>query len=250
VVALLPKLTDLAGLGAGVGATYLGLGETMGVVKLATSGLSQALAGNKQALQSLTPEGRAFLQTLKQMRPELQQLRSVAQQGLFPGLGGLLGSVRAQMPQIKGIVGTVAGDAGNLGGFIGQQIAQPGFMRDLQSLADQGSRAFGGAARGAFSFGTALEQILIAAAPFTDWLSSAVDHLGQVAAQEALVARATGSMGDFFDRAKQSVQTLADVGKNVFGGLLGVLEAARGSGDSLWGSIDRVARRFDQWTNS
>lgn len=249
-VGLLPKLTDLSALGAGAATTYLGFGQAMAVAKFATQGLSQALAGNKRAIAALTPDARAFLQTLRQFHPVLQSFRGAAQNGLFPGLGGLLGSVRQVAPQIRGIIGNVAGDMGNLGGFLGKQLSAPGFMTDLASLSDQSSRSFGAAAQGAFYFAHAVEQVLIAAQPFTDWLGSSIVHLAKLADQEAMIGRATGSLGDYFDRAKHSIQTLADVGKNVFGGLRGVLEAARGSGDSLWGSIDRISKRFNDWTNS
>lgn len=249
-VALLPKVVDLSGGLAGYGAVLVGVGASMGVVKLATDGLSQALSGNKKALKDLTPEGRQFLQLLQSLHPAIQQLRSTAQGGLLPGLGSLLRDVKSQAPQIRGIVGQVAGDLGGLGTYLGSQITKPTFMRDLQSLADQGSRAFGSAARGGFQFATAIEQVLLAAQPFTDWLGNTFEHLGKVASEEAFVARQTGELGGFFDRTKSSMQTMGHVADNVFGGLRGVMEAARGDSDSLWSSVDRTSKQFDDWANS
>lgn len=249
-VALLPKILDLAGAGSAFGVTMIGAGAAMGVAKFATQGLSRALAGNKAALRALTPEGRSFLQMLRAMRPELQSLRQAAQRGLFPGVGDLLGSLKSQAPALRAIVSQTAGDLGGLARFGGQQLSSPGFMKDLASLADQSGRAFGAAGRGVFYLGQALEQVLLAAAPLTDWLGSAFVRLGKLADQEALVGRATGGLGDFFDRTRQSISTMGDVGKHVFDGLRGLMDAARGQSDSLWGSIDRVATRFDHWTNS
>jgi hypothetical protein len=249
-VALLPRLLDLSGAAAGLGATYVGAAAAMGTVKFATQGLSQALNGNKKALQSLTPEARSFLNTIKSMRPEIQALRQEAQRGIFPGFDSVLKALRAQRSQISGIVRQTAGDVGNLGTSVASTISAPGFMTDLRALADQGGRAFGDVARGALGFAQAIEQVLLSAQPFTDWVTMTFAHLGKVAEQEAYLARQTGQLGAFFDRTKTSMQQMGDIGLHVFNGLRGVIEAARGSGDTLWGSIDKVARRFDDWANS
>jgi hypothetical protein len=250
VVALLPRLLDLSGATAAYGAVAVGAGAAMGVWKLATHDLTQALGGNKKALASLTPEARGFLQELKNFHPVLQSFRSAAQKGLFPGLSGLLGDLRSQAPQLKSIIGQTAGDLGGIGRFLGQQLSQPGFMHDLGQLADEGARALGSAARGGFYFAQALEQVLLAAGPFVDWLGTSVVHLAKMAEQEAFVARQTGQLGGFFDRTKQSIKLMWDIGKNVFGGLRGLLQGASATGDSLWMSIDRITKRFDDWANS
>jgi hypothetical protein len=249
-VALLPKILDLAGAGSAFGATMIGAGAAMGVARLATADLTKAWQGNKAALAALTPEGRSFLQTLRSMRPELESLRQVAQRGIFPGVGDLFGSLRSQAPQLRGIIAQTAGDLGGLARFGGQQLSSPGFMRDLASLADQSGRAFGAAGRSAFYLGQALEQVLLAAAPLTDWMGTMVVREAKLIEEHALVARATGSLGGMFDRTRKAIQTMGDIGHRVFDGLRGVMDAARGQSDSLWTSIDRTARRFDTWTNS
>jgi hypothetical protein len=249
-IELLPKMLDLAGAGAGWASVMVGAGAAMGVAKLATSGLSQALQGNRKALADLTPQGRAFVSVLKSMHPEVQKLRSSAQAGLFPGVGDLLSSLKSQAPQLKAIVSQTAGDLGGLARFAGKQIAAPGAMKDLASVAAQGGRSFGDAGRGAIYLGKALEQVLLAAQPLTDWLGTMFVREAKLVDEHAILGRATGSLGAYFDRTKSSIQTMGDIGKNVFDGLRGLMQAATGDSNSLWGSIDKAARRFDAWSNS
>jgi hypothetical protein len=249
-VELIPKLTDVAGTGAAVGTTMFGAAEAMGVTKLATHGLSQALAGNKKALHDLTPEGRAFVQMIREARPEYRDLQRTAQRGLFPGAGDLLGSLRTEAPALRRIVGQVSGDVGNLASFAGQQIEKPGFMRDLSTLSDQGSRALGSAARSGFYFAHAIEQILIAGGPFTDWLGNTVVGWARTAKEEATVARQTGELGGYFDRVRGTLTLLEDVGVHTWRAIGGLLHAARGDSEGLWVSIDKDARRWDEWSNS
>jgi hypothetical protein len=249
-VALLPKILDLAGAGSAFGAVMVGAGAAMGVAKLATSDLTKAYGGNKNALKSLTPEGRAFLQLLREMHPELQRARQVAQRGLFPGLGDLLGSVRSQAPELRHIIGQTAGDLGGLARFAGGQIRSPKFMSDLVKLSDQGARALGAAARSGFYFGHAIEQVLLAAAPFTDWLGNTIEREAKLVDRHLMLARATGKLGEYFDRTKSSIKTMSDIGMHAFKGLQGLMHAATGEGNSLWQSIDKGAKRFDEWSNS
>jgi hypothetical protein len=249
-VALIPNLLNVGGAAASMGTMLVGAGLAVGTFKLATKGLDKALAGNKKALAALTPEGRAFVQIMREMRPEIQRTRRVAQQGLFPGLGALLGDLRSQAPQIRQIVRQTAGDLGGLARFGGQQISSPGFMRELIQLSDQGGRALGAAARSAFYFARAAEHIMVAAGPLTDWLGNTVEGWGKTAERQAKVGMETGKLDRYFVRVRHTLTTLFDVGKHTWGAIHGLLKAATGQSDSLWGSIDKGARRWDQWSNS
>lgn len=250
VVALLPKLLDLGGLAAAGGTLMVGMGAGLGVAKLASLGLSKALQGNKAALKGLTPEGRAFVQVLKSMKPELDRLQATAQRGLLPGVTNLLGSLKSQAPQLRGIVGQQSKDLGGLATFLSKQVSNPQFMRDLASLSDQSARALGAGARSGFYFAQAIEQVLLAAAPFTDWLGSSIERFAKMADSEAQAAKESGRLGDFFGRAENAVKRLWDTGEHAFGALRGIMRAARGDSDSLWMSIDKGTKHWDWWANS
>lgn len=249
-IELLPRIGDLAGAGAGLGAVYVGAGAAMGTVKLATAGLSQALQGNKKALADLTPDARAFVQELKAMRPELQTLRESAQRGLFGGAGNLLNSLRRQAPAINRIVASTSSSLGGLANFAAGQVSQPGFMGDLGKVVDEGNTAFSAAGKSAIYLGEALEKVMIAARPLVDWMSRMAVQESRLVLRHAKLAQESGKLGRYFDRTKSSIQLFGQIGGRVLGGLRGVFHAASGAGDTLWKSIDRAAGRFDRWANS
>lgn len=249
-VALLPKLFDLGGATASGGVLLAGVGAAMGTTRLAMSGLAPALAGNVGALKRLTPQGRAFVALLRSYRPELSRLRETAQRGMLPGVGSMLEEVRAQAPALRSAVGQTSRDLGGLARFAGRQIAAPGATRDLAVVADEGSRALGAAARTGFYLAHALEQALLAAGPFTDWLGDAVERLARSTDAQAAAAGDSGALGVVFARGEAAVRTVADVSAHLFGGLRGLMRAARGQSDSLWQAIDQRAAGFDDWANS
>lgn len=248
-VALLPKLGDLGGVTAAAGSVMVGAATSIGVTKLATQGLSEALGGNEKALESLTPEGRAFVQVLREAEPELRRLQRTAQRGMFPGLEELVGATERQAPAFQQIVRQTAGDVGGLARFGAGQIDVE-FMRDLVLLGDQSSRALGSTARSAFYLSRAVGHVVVAGGPFTDWLGSAIEDASELAAQEARLARETGRLGRYFERTRKSLRDLGSTGGHVLGGLGGVLAAARGQSEGLWESIDEGAERFDEWATS
>lgn len=104
LVALGPRIVDLSGGAAAAIPFMVGLGGAAITAKLAFNNLGKALSGNKKALQSLTPEGRQFLQTLKSYQPVIAKLRSSAQQGLFPGLDQALQKLRKAQPLANSLV--------------------------------------------------------------------------------------------------------------------------------------------------
>ena len=249
-VALLPKLLQLGGAGAAYGAVMVGAGEAMGVVKLATQGLSQAMAGNKKAFASLTPDAKTFVAQLRSMKPELTQLRESAQRGLFGGVDSLLSSIRKQAPAINAIVARTSSSLGGLARFAGGQISGAGFMGNLSTVAGEGNTAFAAAGKSAVYLGEALMQVMVAARPLVDWMSRMAVRESELVLQHAKLGRESGRLAAYFDRTRQSIKLFADIGMNVFEGLRGVMHAATGESNSLWTSIDRMAKRFDKWSNS
>jgi hypothetical protein len=250
VVGLIPELARAGGAGAALIPVYAGIGLTMGVVKLATSDLSQALHGNQQALKRLTPEGRAFLQTLRGFKPTLDAIKGTAQRNLFPGLTAGLRDLKREAPAIRQIVGMGARNTGNLAGFFGNQLRQRDVMPNLIRLAGVGDRAITHLGHAGFYLADALAHVGVAAGPLTDWLGRSIEGWTKQADQQARVAEETGRLDTWFIRVRHSISLLWDTGQHVFHGLVGFMHAASGESQSLWTSVDHVAARFDKWANS
>ena len=115
----------MAGLAAQVGAAA----AAGGVAILAFQGVGDALKALndyqidpteehfkklQQTMDALGPAGELFVRTLQEMRPELQDLQDVAQQGMFPGLTDSLIELEKLKPEAEQIIGTISRTLGEL----------------------------------------------------------------------------------------------------------------------------------------
>ena len=250
VTALLPVLGDLSGGIAGLGSLAVGAAVSFGVFKLATNDLGKALGGNKEAIKGLTTEGRSMLKLLKEMQPEVKRLRSISQQGIFPGMEDMLKSLKSHRGDIRKIVKETSKDLGGLFSFGAKQMNTPGFFKDMVRLARQGSETFGAAARSGFYLARAMSHMLIAARPLTRWMGQAIEGWSKQRMEIAKMNRETGKSEKFFERTRRAMERVYSTGKHTIGGLLGIMRAARGQSEDLWKSMDGGAGRFDKWANS
>jgi chemotaxis regulatin CheY-phosphate phosphatase CheZ len=247
---LLPQLTSLGALAAPVGVGMLGIGTAMLTVKLATNNLSKAMAGNKNALKALTPEGRQFLRTLKEYRPVMDQMRRSAQRGLFPGLDIALRQLQGAVPTVRSMLRGAGASLGQAAAGAARRVTGTGFLSDLEMLGGQGQTLIRRGVTAILNVGDALRHVLVAAMPFTDWLSRTVVQWTRSADAAARLGRQTGRMGDWFLRARDRLAGLFDVVRNLYGVFRGLTTAITPLGDQMWGSIDRVTRRWNDFINS
>lgn len=249
-VALTPTLGAATGAAAAAIPLYAGLGLAVGVTKLATQDLTEAYGGNERALRRLTPEGRAFLQVLRETQPEIARLRRDAQQGMFPGLTDAVQDLRGAAPTARRVVRQSSRDLGGVARFAAGHMTDPVRLAQIASNADLASRTLGAAGRSTVYLAGATLHLMEAAGPMTDWLSASVEGWAKNLEAEAEVANETGRLTEFFEDAERAVRRLWSVGDHTFDALSGLMRAASGEGDDLWRSIDRTAGRWDRWSNS
>ena len=250
LTSLLPKLTDL---GAGVialPAPMLAAGAAMVTVKLATHDLGKALAGNKRAFDSLTPSAKRFVETLRSYRPMLAQLRTSAQRGLFPGLTQGLQKLSAGAPVANRLVGMFGSRIGQAANQAATQLTAPGALSDFNRLGNQGGRLFTEAASGALNLASALRNLMVAAMPFTNWLSQTILGWTQWASAQAMASRESGQFAQKLNRTRSSLETLGHIARNLWQTFRGIGEASRPLGDQLYKSIEKTTAGWKDFTNS
>lgn len=250
VVALLPKLTDLVGVVGAAPATFVGLGLAVGSVKLAFQDFGKALGGNQKALKNLTPEARHFLATVKQYQPVMKELRQSAQRGLFPGLDESLRRAQRAVPTLRRLLEASGRTVGQGVSRFTTSMTSGKALADLSDLGRIGNKVISRMFDAVTSLARAFMSFGVAAGPFTGWLSKTIKdgaHSIQVMTDHA---RATGRLGQFFDRTKHAMQTFGSILHNLWDTFKGVGHAARSLGDDLWRSADRTTKKWAEWTNS
>jgi hypothetical protein len=125
VLALSLLTSSLAPL-TGALAAYPALASTaaqgIGVFKLATSNVFQAVGGlnqqldkNSKAFRELSPEAKKLAVHLDNMKGPLRDLSTLAQKGFFPGLEKGVKSAAQNLPVLQGIVRDTSKELGGLG---------------------------------------------------------------------------------------------------------------------------------------
>lgn len=249
-IALIPQLVDLGGAAGALPAVFAGVGLAVGTVKLAFGGLGKAMGGNKAALKALTPEARQFLDTLKGYQPVVKDLRRSAQQGLFPGLDESLQNLRRGVPMANRLLGRAGHATGRAAAQASARLTDPARLRDIERVGNQGVRVISRMGVGATNLALAFTDLVVAAVPFTDWLTITLLHFTRFIEAEAHAGRESGRMTRFFDRSRRALEQTASIGVHLWHVLRDVGHASRTLGTDLWDSIEGTTARWEKWTAS
>lgn len=150
-----PIVTGTAAMAAGMGAAASAAGTLAaagGTVALAMSGLGDALDALNQAslnpteqnmqavgeaLRQLSPAGRDFVLFLDDLQPKLEDLQTVAQQGLLPGVGTGIQEALGLFPELRNLVDTTATALGDLAAEGGAALNAPFWENYINFLSAQ-----------------------------------------------------------------------------------------------------------------
>lgn len=133
--AAVPAVAGLAnqlGFAAVAGGTaivaFQGVGDALKALNEAQLDPSEAnLAKLREEMAKLGPAGRDFVRELQALRPQLQGLQDIAQEGLFPGLTEGIDTLMQRFPEVERIIGVVSKTMGELAERGAEAIAGPGW---------------------------------------------------------------------------------------------------------------------------
>ncbi|WP_230425544.1 hypothetical protein [Streptomyces radicis] len=222
LAASLAQMAPAAGLAA---PALLAVGTAGAAVAIGTRGVSDALAGDAEALARLTPAAREFVQETRALAPAWREVQSSVQERLFTRLGetlsrtasSVLPVLRTQLSESAGSLNLMARQVLNTAtglsesGALGQALA--GANAGLRNLIPLPAVLVQG-----------LVQIGAAAAPAFERLTASAGRGLESLSQRMANAFADGTMQAAIERAVALVRslfsTLANVGRtlaNVFG---------------------------------
>lgn len=203
-----------------------------------------------QALKNLSPEAQTFVKHLLSMRGVLRDLKRDAGRELFPQLDKALTRGQRAVPLARRVLRKTGGVLGrNIAGAT-REMTTPGRLNDLEGIANTQTHVIDDAGKGTRNLMSALTDFMVAAEPFTRWLSDVLLGWTNYIKFAALAGRQTGSTTAFLARTQTALQQFGGIIKDVWGALKGLGRAARPLGDELWNSIARTADRWDKWSNS
>jgi hypothetical protein len=250
VVGLGSALAPASGALVAAGSVGSAAAQGLGVFKLATKDLTQALAGNKKALEKLTPEARAFVQELRAMQPEVRELQRAAQKGLLPGAEQGLKSAHRNFGAVKQVVRETGDALGDVAAQAGKLAGSKGFGRDLERQGQRNALTIRRLGDAGLHLADAGRHILIAGGPLTGWLTKTADEGAKAVDVWARGARKSGEAAHFFGETRQVLEQLGVAGGHVAHSLGAISAEAKPLGDDLLASIVKASARMDGWTHS
>lgn len=250
IIALLPRITDLAG-GVGVlGPTIVGAGLAMVTLRLATHGLTQALAGNQAAFKKLTPEAKQFVTTLHSYGGILKELKASAQGGLFGGLDTALPRLTRGLPVANALLQGMSRTLGQLAVQAANRFTTPQFLQDLLGIGRSGTQTVGRAGTALINILSGMRNLTVAALPFTDAVTKALVRFSEWFDRWSQFQRDSGRAAAFFERSRKSFDQFGRILGNLWTWFGNLGRAARGTGDTLWAQAERATRAWAKWSGT
>lgn len=255
VVALTAALAPAAGAVAAFPVAALAAGQGLGVFKLATVGLKDAIGGlngqlDAKKLAALTPEARGFAQVIQGIKPQIVDLQRSLQSGLFAGVTRGLKSALPALGVLKPQLAATSRIVGNFAENLGKLVGSRGFLRDLRSQASFNNRLLGLFGQSALHLANAFRNVLVTARPLTMWLARTVKGWTAAIDRTTRLGREQGTLARFFEKTRSVLSHLFSIAGSLAVAFKNVGVAAFPLGSSLLTSLDKGAKALARWTGS
>lgn len=221
---------------AGISA-YLALGTAVGAVTLALKAESAELDNFKESLAGIGERFQSIGRDIQKVlfKPLAKSLNTIAD--------NLLPKLRKGLVQTGVVIADLSGVLANL---TSSKIFQNSFGQVLENN-NRLLRAMGTGLIGLFG---ALVIVLSAARPVIDVFGRFIRRLGLFAAESAAAGKRSGALAKFFDRAAESMRQWGRILGNFGRGLGNILKIAAPFGQILTDRIQKLSRRFREFTES
>ncbi|HWK28086.1 MAG TPA: hypothetical protein VNS09_16090 [Solirubrobacter sp.] len=189
----------------------------------AASGMAKtALAAQQlnEKFAALPPAAQAFVRKLIELKPRLDELRAIAAAGLFPGVVKGIEAAQGAFEPLKRVVGETAGTLGGLAERAGELVGSKGFGKDLQTIGHRNALVLDRTGRATFYLAGAMKDLIVAAGPLTTWLAKATLEWARNVKASTEAGRESGRLADFFQRTKNTLQTVGSILGNPRGRVL------------------------------
>lgn len=260
VVALVGNISKMSGVLGALPAGIFALVSTMATIKLAVSGIGDAVKVLSdptakaeevaEALKGLSQPAREFAQTLADMKPLSDRLRASAAEGLLPGLNRGLRELATLAP----LAGSVLKGTGRVLGQVAEDgarmVASGPFAADFQLIAARNNVLLDKVGHALLNIVDALRHVMVAAGPMVNMLSDMALRASEFLQHQAGIGRESGRMEAFFTRSVATMKQWGRIIRDITVGLFHIFKQGTSMGDSLVATLERGSAEFRAWTSS
>lgn len=203
------------------------------------------------AMANLSPAGREFAKFVKnELMPRFYDLRGAVQEALLPPVQR---GVTAAMPLLRTLQGGLVQSGSIMGSFIerlGVMMGSPVFRREVGSIMESNNVALGHFTNAGLSLVNVLVKLAVAAEPLAERFSVWVQKWADYASAAADAGTSSGKLAAFMDRAGDRFAQIGGIIGNLARALFGMGKAGTQAGGDLFDSLDRVTKKWAEFTGS
>lgn len=223
-------------------ATIVAAGVAFGALKIALSGVGDALAAGlagdteafHQALEGMAPSARSVLRDVAGLKGEFDGLKKSVQGRFF---GPLVDQVKPLadrfLPMIERTLGTIAGRFGEAGANTAKFLQLPAVSKQISGALTDVGAAVGNVTRGLPGLVAAFLPLVTVGADFLPRLTQGFEGATGRMAMFMVEAERTGKIKDFIQRGLDSIKDLFHTGQQlwrIFKNVAGVFSSFGGFG--------------------
>lgn len=209
-----------------------------------SGGLQTATNAYEDALNKLSPSARAFVLALIDMKTAWDEMRKGVQEAFFSELLDNLDEMRTLIPVI-GNLWTKA--AGAMGRFVSkglEMLASGPWTRDFGTIADSNVVIIENLTDGFLTLLDAMRHLVVAAAPFTEWLTNGLKKGTENFRDMVQAGRESGDLASWLDKVRGRLEKWWLVVKNIGATIFNYGAAASEFGDWI---TDGMVRMTESW---
>jgi phage-related protein len=246
---LIGALAPASGVVAALPGLLLGAAVALGTLKIALSGVGDALKAGLsgdaekfgEAMAKLAPNAQSLVKTLVELQPAFNDLKKSVQQNFFAGFAEEVKNLAtAYLPVLKTQLPAIASAMGVFGLNAAQAASQASNVSAVATVMDSVGKAIGRAADGIGPLISGLLQASTVAAPAIESLGNGFANLATKFGDFLSNATATGQLQATFQTAIGVLSNLGSILSNVGGILKSVFSAASAAGGDVLGSLYAV----------
>ncbi|MEV6526892.1 hypothetical protein AB0M43_33670 [Longispora sp. NPDC051575] len=250
-VHLVAALAPAAGALGAIPALAVAGAAAVATLKLAFSGIGDAMSGDPEALAKLAPSARAFVGELLRARPALDALKVGVQEAVFGPLSvEIQGLVRTWLPLLSRHLASIGVEFGVVFGNLAIGAQTPEFIRGISAALDAATVGVRGWGNAAIPIMQAVGNIVGAFAPAIGKVGAGLAEAARQAAEFVNAAAESGQLAAFVAQVGTTLRQIGGILVQVGGIFAAVFSAAQASGGGLLGNLQQILLSVNQFLSA
>lgn len=239
---------------AALGGTFSGFSEILKNAKQAHQeeleaqeqarlGTDKALTAQQKynaALRDMDPATQAVTEAIVAFSEKWATAQQRIGENFFKEIAGDTENLNDLLPILEDLLGQAAGALGRVASSGLEMLTSGPWKADFKIIAKDNAESIENMGFAGLSLVEAFKDIVIAAGPFNSWLTKAIREGADAFSDWASNARSNGTIADFLDETKESLQVLWQIFKNLGNVVNSFFQSTVDEGQNYLRTLERI----------